>query len=47
MKKLAYFDTSALIKEFIEEVGSDLIDKVTTAAREKKYSDYIISMVDK
>jgi predicted nucleic acid-binding protein len=34
VKKLVYFDTSALIKEFVDEVGSDLIDKVTTAARE-------------
>lgn len=34
MKKLVYFDTSALIKEFVNEVGTDLVNKVTTAARE-------------
>lgn len=37
MKKRLYFDTSALIKEFAPEVGSDLIDKVTTGAREGKF----------
>jgi predicted nucleic acid-binding protein len=34
VKKRVYFDTSAVIKEFVPEVGSDLIDKVTTSARE-------------
>ncbi|MGC1134095.1 MAG: type II toxin-antitoxin system VapC family toxin [Nitrososphaeraceae archaeon] len=34
MKKRLYFDTSAIIKEFVNEVGSELIDKVTTSARE-------------
>jgi predicted nucleic acid-binding protein len=38
VKKLLYFDTSSLIKEFVQEAGSDLIDKVTTAARERSYS---------
>ena len=33
--KILYFDTSAVIKEFSPaEVGSDLIDKITTRARE-------------
>ncbi len=32
MKKLVYFDTSAIIKEFVPEVGSDLIDDVSNAA---------------
>lgn len=36
MKKRVYFDTSAVIKEFVPEVGSDLIDKITTSAREGK-----------
>ncbi len=34
MKKRLYFDTSAVIKEFSPEVGSELIDKLTTKARE-------------
>jgi len=34
VKKRLYFDTSAVIKEFAPEVGSDLIDKLTTKARE-------------
>jgi len=34
VKKRVYFDTSAVIKEFVPEVASDLIDKVTTSARE-------------
>lgn len=34
MKKRLYFDTSASIKEFAPEVGSELIDKLTTRARE-------------
>lgn len=37
MKKRIYFDTSALVKEFAPEVGSDLIDKVTTGSREGKF----------
>lgn len=41
--KRVYSDTSALIKEFVPEVGSDLIDKLTTAARENKLE--IISSV--
>lgn len=36
MKERLYFDTSALIKEFISELGSDLIDKVVAAAREQR-----------
>lgn len=34
MKKRLYFDTSAVIKEFAPEVGSELIDKLTTKATE-------------
>jgi predicted nucleic acid-binding protein len=34
VKKIVYFDTSALIKEFVDEVGSDLISKVTASAAE-------------
>jgi predicted nucleic acid-binding protein len=34
VKKRLYFDTSVLIKEFVPEVGSDLVDKVTTTARQ-------------
>jgi predicted nucleic acid-binding protein len=34
VKKRLYFDTSAVIKEFAPEVGSELIDKLTTKARE-------------
>ena len=34
MKKTLYFDTSAVVKEFSREIGSDLIDKLTTKARE-------------
>ena len=34
MKKRLYFDTSAVIKEFAVEVGSELIDRLTTKARE-------------
>lgn len=33
MKKRLYFDTSAIIKEFVIEEGSDLVDRVTTLAR--------------
>ncbi|MGH9877007.1 MAG: type II toxin-antitoxin system VapC family toxin [Nitrososphaera sp.] len=36
MKKLVYFDTSAVIKEFVPEVGSDLVDDVSNAARAGK-----------
>lgn len=32
MKKLVYFDTSAIIKEFVPEVGSDLVDDISNAA---------------
>lgn len=34
MKKRVYFDTSAVIKEFVPEVGSDLVDSVSNAAKE-------------
>jgi predicted nucleic acid-binding protein len=34
VKKRLYFDTSTVIKEFAPEVGSELIDKLTTKARE-------------
>ena len=34
MKKRLYFDTSAIIKEFSPEVGSELIDRLTTKASE-------------
>lgn len=34
MKKRLYFDTSAIVKEFVDEEGSELVDKITTAARE-------------
>ncbi|GEM_PF-881928 len=33
MKKRVYFDTSALIKEFVTEIGSDLVDDIANAAR--------------
>lgn len=36
MKKLVYFDTSAVIKEFVPEVGSDLVDDVSIAAKAGK-----------
>jgi predicted nucleic acid-binding protein len=36
VKKRLYFDTSAVIKEFVSEIGSDVVDKVTTSAREGK-----------
>jgi hypothetical protein len=30
LKKSLYFDTSALLKEFVNEIGSDLISKITS-----------------
>jgi predicted nucleic acid-binding protein len=33
VKKRVYFDTSAVIKEFVLEVGSDLVDDVSNAAK--------------
>jgi predicted nucleic acid-binding protein len=46
LKKLIYFDTSALIKEFApKEVGYDLIDKITTAARQDSSRMQIVSSV--
>jgi len=36
VKKRVYFDTSAVIKEFVPEVGSDLVDDVSNAARAGK-----------
>ncbi len=36
MKKRVYFDTSAVIKEFVLEKGSELIDRITNAARDQK-----------
>ena len=36
MTKRVYFDTSALIKEFVPEVGSDLIEAIARAARQNK-----------
>lgn len=36
MKKRLYFDTSALLKEFVSEVSSDLIDKTLLAAESGK-----------
>jgi predicted nucleic acid-binding protein len=36
VKKRVYFDTSAVIKEFVVEKGSELIDKITNAARNQK-----------
>ena len=30
MKKTLYFDTSAILKEFVNEIGSDLISKITS-----------------
>ncbi len=31
-----YFDTSALLKEFVQEIGSDLVDKAVSAARQSR-----------
>jgi predicted nucleic acid-binding protein len=36
VKKRVYFDTSAVIKEFVPEVGSDLVDDTSNAARDDK-----------
>jgi predicted nucleic acid-binding protein len=36
VRKRVYFDTSAVIKEFVLEKGSELIDKITNAARDQK-----------
>lgn len=46
-KKLTvYFDTSALIKEFSpREVGFDLIDKITTSARQDSSKLQIVSSI--
>ena len=30
LKKSLYFDTSALLKEFVNEIGSNLISKITS-----------------
>jgi predicted nucleic acid-binding protein len=30
LKKTLYFDTSALLKEFVNEIGSDLVSKITS-----------------
>lgn len=35
-EKETNFYTSALLKEFVSEDGSDIVDKLTTAAREGK-----------
>ena len=32
-EKSLYFDTSALIKEFVVETGSDLVDEVVNSAK--------------
>jgi predicted nucleic acid-binding protein len=31
LKKILYFDTSALLKEFVNEIGSDLVSKITSS----------------
>jgi len=36
VKKKVYFDTSAVIKEFVPEVGSDLVDDAANAAKAGK-----------
>lgn len=33
MKKRVYFDTSAVIKEFVSEIGSDLVDDISNNAK--------------
>jgi predicted nucleic acid-binding protein len=46
LKKLVYFDTSALVKEFApSELGYELIDKITTSARQDSSKLQIISSV--
>ena len=38
MTTRVYLDTSALIKEFVEEKGSDVVDKLGLAAKEGSVS---------
>lgn len=37
MKKRLYFDTSALLKEFTQEIGSDLVDTIIAEARQGRF----------
>ena len=46
MKKRLYFDTSAVIKEFAPEVGSELIDRLTTKAMKAIYKLSLYRMIN-